>query len=287
MRLKNCVLRPLLYVLGLPHNTHHQSVFIESRLLDMQSLHALTSARLAHRWLSLDDTNEAAVMFRDHLTRYGTGDACAAYPKHPFARLCAAVHDTPLCFIGPAKPAFFLMPKTAMRHTIWAHQYQQWESDGVSNGMRVPAQSPSAGFHSLNRLYPYQVKYVTSKVPMYTHYDTPATAAHRARFRFCRARLKLNMHRLRFADADDPVCSHCTFGEDESVEHVVLYCPAYAIPRQALIVSMRVVLKRQLRYHELEALVLDPQYSVKKEQLRRVMEITGKFINEVTAIRKC
>ena len=81
MRLKNSIMRPLLYVLGLPHSSHHASVFIESRLHNIRTLHTLTSARLAHRWLSLNDTNEAAVMFRNHITRYGTGNACSAHEQ--------------------------------------------------------------------------------------------------------------------------------------------------------------------------------------------------------------
>jgi hypothetical protein len=288
MRLKNCILRPLLYVLGLPHNTHHPSILVESRLHSIRALHTLTSARLAHRWLSLDDTNEAAVMFRNHITRYGSGNACAAPPKHPFARMCAAVHATPLCFIGNAAPAFFLLPKEAIRTTAWEHQYRLWRNDHISVGMRVPAQSPSAGLHSLNPYYP--LKPVTSKIPMYTHYDTPATASHRARFRFGRARLKLHMHRLRFTDADDPVCPHCTSGDHESVEHVLDECTAYNVQRAACYASLYAVLGRRARCFRsspLHVVVLDPEGSVPREHLHRVMEITGKYINEVTATRKC
>ena len=148
MRFKNCIVRPLLHVLGLPHSTHHASVLVESRLHDMRTLHALTTARLVHRWLSLDDSNETAHTFRTQLTRYGAGDACAAHPKHPFARMCAAVHGTPLCFIGSASPAFFLMPKPALRVVAWEHQYRVWGRDERAKGMRVSVATDA--FHSLH-----------------------------------------------------------------------------------------------------------------------------------------
>ena len=288
MRFKNCIMRPLLYVLGLPRNSHHASVFVESRLHNIHTLLTLTTARLAHRWLSLSDTNEAAVMFRNHITRYGSGNACAAHPKHPFARMCAAVHSTPLCFIGAASPSFFLLPKQSIRTTAWEHQYRLWHKDCISTGMRVPAQSPAAGFHSLIPYYP--VKPVDSKVPMYTHYDTPATAAHRARFRFGRARLMLHMHRLKFADANDPVCPHCPAHVDESVEHVLDECAAYKPQRDVCYASLYAVLGRRarcFRSSSLHILALDPEGSVPREHLHRVMEITGKYINQVTATRKC
>ena len=288
-RLKNCILRPLLYVLGLPHNTDHASVFAESRLHNIRTLHSLTTARLAHRWLSLDDTNDAAVMFRSHIARYGADNACAARPKHPFARMCAAVHGTPLRFIGASSPAFFLLPRAALRTTAWEHQYRLWRDAHYSVGVRVPSQSPPAALHSLTPLYP--LKAINSKLPLYTHADAPATASHRARFRFGRARLMLQMHRLKFPDADDPVCPHCTLGDNESVEHVFEDCSKYNTERAACYVSLCAVVGRRApcmrdatMFH---ALVIDPEGRVPRQHLKRVLEITGKFIDQVTATRKC
>ncbi len=287
MRFKNCIMQPLLHVLGLPHNTHHASVLVESRLHDVRSLHALTTARLAHRWLSLSDTNNTAHTFRSHLARYGMGDACAAPPKHPFARMCAAVHDTPLCFIGSAQPAFFLMPKTALRSVAWGHQFGMWEADGRSKGVRVSV--PSDSFHSLR--VNFKGKAPDSKLPMYMHLDEPATASHRARFRLGRVRLLSQMHRLNFADVPDPLCLNCTQRVPETSEHVLLECSKYNDERDTCSDALRAVLGRRAAcfsdWSDFPYIVMDPQSWVPRQHLARAIEVTGKFIDQVVAARKC
>jgi hypothetical protein len=242
MRFKNCIVRPLLHVLGLPHSTHHASVLVESRLHDVRTLHALTTARLAHRWLSLNDSNNTAHTFRSHLSRYGAGNACSAHPKHPFARMCTAVHGTPLCFIGCASATFFLMPKPALRKVAWEHQYCVWHADFRARGMRVSVAADA--FHSLQAYYPHPKAQfqVTTKLPMYVHMDEPATASRRARLRFGRARLMSQMHRLNFADADDPTCRNCTQRVPESTDHVLLECSKYDTQRGVCSDSLRAIL---------------------------------------------
>jgi hypothetical protein len=287
MRLKNCIVRPLLHVLGLPHNTHHASVLVESRLHDIRTLHALTSARLAHRWLSLGDSNDTARMFRTHITRYGAADACAAHPKHPFARICAAVCDTPLRFIGSAAPAFFLMPKLALRAVAWEHQYRVWHAAWRAKGMRVSVVTDDC--HSLHAYYDY--KPVSIKLPMYMHTDEPATASRRARLRFGRARLMSQMHRLNFADAADPLCPNCTSREPETTEHVLLDCSKYNTQRDACSDTLRALLGHRAPcfrdYQDWPQLILSPQGLVPRRHLARVLSITGKFIDQVVAARKC
>ena len=70
LRLKRLILRPLQRSLLLPYHSHHASVFIESRLLDVPNIMTLAAAQLVHRWLTTDvnTTNHAAIMFRRYVS---------------------------------------------------------------------------------------------------------------------------------------------------------------------------------------------------------------------------
>jgi endonuclease/exonuclease/phosphatase family metal-dependent hydrolase len=57
-QIKNIILRPLLRALGLPFRSHHNSVYIESRLLPLEFLQAKLAAAYAHRLLSMDASSE-------------------------------------------------------------------------------------------------------------------------------------------------------------------------------------------------------------------------------------
>jgi hypothetical protein len=126
---------------------------------------------------------------------------------------------------------------------------------------------------------------------MYMHIDTPATASRRARMRFGRARLMLQMHRLKFADADNPVCTNCTSGANESTEHVLQDCSKYNTERGTCAATLRAVLGRRASCmrdaSQFHAIVIDPQGSVPRLHLSRVLNITGKFIDAVVRLRGC
>ena len=126
---------------------------------------------------------------------------------------------------------------------------------------------------------------------MYMHLDEPATASRRARLRFGRARLMSQMHRLNFVDASDPLCHHCSLREPETTEHVLLECSKYNTQRDTCGDALRALLGRRapcFRDHtEWPLLVLSPQGRVPRQHLSRVMEITGKFIDQVVAARDC
>ena len=69
--IKNIILRPLLRALGLPFRAHHNSVYIESRLLPLEFLQATLAAAYAHRLLNMDASteNEASTLMKKYVLK--------------------------------------------------------------------------------------------------------------------------------------------------------------------------------------------------------------------------
>jgi hypothetical protein len=268
--IKNNIIRPLCYSLGLPRNCHHASVFIESRICDIPHLVSLSAARLAYRWLTLptDTTNEAAFMFRQYLT---------SPPRsgfHPFNRMVNAIRDVPYFRFDVTDTSLFTSNKRdELCSLAWKHQYECWRVDMN---------------RSLPHVYPDAPVDVT-QLPLYTQLDNTGTAAHRARLRFCRAKLRYNMHRLKFADANNPSCHKCNTDESETTVHTLLECSAYGKERESCERALRTLSPSvlfpdgQLSTH----LILSPELFTNDEKLlSQVLNITGKFINAIYRIRE-
>ena len=110
IKLKNNILRPLHASLHLPFHAHPEALFIESRLLNIPSLIAFSTARLLHRWLGMSDPshNAAASLFRQHHSRY---DSLPSY--HPCVSMCSALAQQalPLLHFNPSNTdAFAALP---------------------------------------------------------------------------------------------------------------------------------------------------------------------------------
>ena len=268
-KLKNAILRPLLYVMGLPHFTHHSSLFIETRLLDIDSLLSLSAAREAHRWLSLDDTNLAASLFREHIT------AAPRSPFHPFHRICSHITRVPtLHFNTNNTQAFRDIDRSMLREIVWQHQYTTWHRTLRPTGLQ----------HSLPRLY--APRPTTMKLPLYMHLDDPSTAIHRARLRLARARLRSDQHRLGFKDIDTGTCKQCALGDEETVTHMLTECVKFDIPwRECSRTLRRLPLGRELRssmFPLSSASILEcDDYPARLR--RHIIRITGKYINALHA----
>ena len=268
--LKNNIIRPLCFSLGLPRGSHHASVFIESRLLDIDHLQSLATARLVHRWLSMpsDATNEAARMFRSYLA------SPPRSPLHPFTRMVVAISRISNFHFSVADVTPFVALKSKeLQAQAWNHQYSLFRTD-------------------LDRSLPqmYTADVPNKDVPLYTHIDSPYTAAHRARLRFRRARLRFNMHRLNFPDAANPKCTKCNMDEDETTFHVLLECSAYAKPRKACVRALRALAPFLSLIQISVRTILSPELVCtrisRRHFLPEMITITGRFIDAVYSIRQ-
>jgi hypothetical protein len=277
IQLKNIMLRPLLFCMGLPHNAHHRSVFVENRLMNIESLLSLSAAWVAHRWLELDDTNPTAELFRNHIASPPTS------PFHPFNRLRTAIEEVPaLQFNTNNIQTFKDLPHKAIRKIVWTHQYRIWR-----NTLRPKTNTP----HSLPPYYPAHVK--RTQLPRYMHIDDPKTAARRARLRFGRARLRYDQHRLGFQDINNPTCQQCNMNVDETVDHVTDICPKYEIPRLECSQELQALQGLQCDptytpllnkpLNKMITLIGDPRSS---PTLNKIIEVTAKFINAIYDLRQ-
>jgi hypothetical protein len=272
-KLKNAILRPLLFCMGLPHNAHHASVFIETRLLNIDSLLSLAAARAAHRWLWLDDTNAAATLFREHIA------SPPLSALHPFSRIQVAIRRTPgFQFDVNDIQSFREIDHDALRSVVWRHQYITWRN----------SRRPKTGLpFSLPPHYPRRP--TSLHLPTYMHIDDPTTAARRARLRFARARLRFDQKRLGFQDIDTPTCKQCAMDVDETVDHVIDSCSKYSAPRAACLRSLRSLsldpAREMLLSVSLNRLMVLPGDDEDRPSplLTQILTITGKYINAIYA----
>ena len=257
--LKKAFMTPIMRSMGQPYFVHHNSLLVESRLLSLDSLHSLSCIRLAHRWMSnsLDATNEAGRMFREH---------AAAPPRsacHPFSHIRSNIVRINTFSAFAHNPRSIIdVEKHRLKEIVWEQQYKEWTEDGT---------------HPLQQQYTTQAPN-QSNMPTYTHMDTPGAATNRARLRFARARLKFNQKRMKFKNVGPVTCRQCGKA-DETVKHVIETCDAPAV------IDIRNRMNKKLRklctkYNERVAdvaNVLNPTAKNKKA-MKKAHKITGRMI---------
>ena len=287
-RMKNAILRPLLCSLGLPHNTCHASVFIESRLLDVSSLFSLCAARLAHRWLNMKPTsgNTTAALFSQQLS----SPPHHSLSFHPFNVLLTAILRIPAFHFDPEDiHKFSSIDRKSLRSIVWDHQYRSWYD------IAPFYHNKSQPFPSLSKWYPRVLeKSQITKVPHYLHYDHPRTASHRARLRFGRALLCYDLHRFKYKDVGSPKCPNCSLNENETVTHVITRCTAYDRERSKCMRVLDLVMPPRsqwtmFRFIDGAGPAIAPEVCVDShynKYLKRMLYVTGKYIDSIQQTRK-
>ena len=207
--LKRAMLTPIMRSMGQPYYVRHDSLLVESRLLDIESLQSLSCVRLAHRWLSnhLEATNEAARMFRVHATNPPT------HRCHPFNYIKHGVMSiTALQGFDQNPHSLTQLDRNQLKRLVWDKQYTTW-----FNGKQTPLQQQ------------YNTATQTQQtLPTYTHMDTPEAASNRARLRLARARLRYDQERMGFQSVTSTYCRECGKAP-ETVQHVIDVCDAPAV----------------------------------------------------------
>jgi hypothetical protein len=305
-KLNSAMLQPLLHCMGQPHSVHHDSLRIETRLLNLANLAALEAARLAHRWVSntLDVTNPTAALFQAQAMR-----TVSLPPHHPFAVIAdhvgsitpftdvTDVHDIVIDrSLNSVRPHHARVTRRwlcnlrhidrhKLRNMVWVHQYAMFRA--------IPT-NPDAGrnmyMHPLHHLLFHKTTAPALKhVPRYMHMDTPPAATNRARLRLGRARLLVDQQRSG-QKPPSVVCRMCNSGADETVHHVLQQCTnshavrfrERAIQRIADMCAKHSIPPdgaawKALRFSS--SLVLKPYVPFPFEHLtRRLHTITGRYI---------
>ena len=276
---KNLILRPLIHGMGLPHNAHHESIFIENRMLNANMLLSVSKAGLAHRWLALgaDSSNLAATMFRSHLSRFRSLSS-----SHPCRIIIDSIKKVPAFKFMATRPSVFeSLSRSTLKTLAWEQQYNTWKETLTTKN------TP----HTLPPQYtpePVSVK----ELPPYMHHDRPMASARRSRLRLGRAQLNASRNRLGYKDQLHSWCDHCLEKRSvhvyETVSHVLAMCPLYEGARLVLTTSLsklRLSSAADSYISEvgIDRVVLTPERipQISKSNLRKVHRRTAKYINAV------
>jgi hypothetical protein len=234
--------------------------------------------------MEIDSGNAAAALFRQQLL---------APPRstllfHPFNTLRNAISRTASFNFDLSNiESFRTIERKNLRSIVWNQQYRTWYDTRPFYHKRVQP------FPSLTKWYPSELeKSQNNKVPHYLHYDHPRTASHRARLRFGRALLCYDLHRFKYKDVASPKCPHCGLNENETVQHIISRCTAYARERKKYARVLNIVMPKNFTMtmygFDVEAAIAPETYveSRYNKYLKRLLYVTGKYIDDIQQSRK-
>ena len=217
-QLKRLLIIPLRKSLGLTHNAHHESIFIETRTLPIHYLQLHCSLLLAKRYIFQVSQQSEQQQRYDQLFLPGYGEhTIGLTPSNPLSYLrtrCLSTHSPTTATISSFKKA----TSKQIWHTIFQQFYNNWYTKQHRSFI---APEP----HSLYPCYvdqPPPLKTIT--LPQYLTTLSPSDASIVSRLRFNRARLNQSLFKRHKSTSDKcPSCPDTT----ETVEHVIMSCPRY------------------------------------------------------------
>ena len=231
-RMKRLIIYPLRRALGLPNNAHHDSIFIESRVLPLQYLQIYHSILLARRYIKLAPTHvEATQRHHDifspasHLLLSSASD-----PMRYIATRCQFISHP----ITSTCDSLLSASSKQIWNIVFSHFYRTWYS------LQHPS-NPSADPHSLFPCYMNMPTCSNSTLPLYLTVLSPDMSSTVSRLRFNRSRL--NQSLLKRACVHSGECSTCKNNITETVEHVLMHCSRYDQQRFALFCHLSSLLK--------------------------------------------
>ena len=227
-QLKRLIIYPLRRALGLPNNAHHNSIFVESRVLPIRYLQQYHSILFARRYIKQATTQTQAqdrydMMFDRH------DNTPLSQPYSTIAIRCKAIHTQHTNTLQAIQQA----TSKHLWNDVFNQFYTQW----------YQAQHPSAPQPDPHSLFPYYNNKpicTDTSIPSYLHTLTPNTSSIVSRLRFNRARLNQSLHKR--SCAITPMCATCN--TPETVQHVVMECPRYDDIRYQCLCALSSHLKR-------------------------------------------
>jgi endonuclease/exonuclease/phosphatase family metal-dependent hydrolase len=320
-KIKNIILRPLLKALGLPFRAHHNSVFIESRLLPLEFLQAKHAAAYVYRLLNMDTThnNEAATLMKkyvettqeekqQHAHRVQQQQQQQQQQRRRRRRRRQAINR------NNNKNQNKVIPfKTKMTHYPDIHPFHRLlrlcsKVPGLSptdNTFRTTTGEKHADLaweafykqwytkregHSLPPHYTQETP-ERKTLPTYSLHDDPSTAAKRARLRFGRALIAFCWFHCGNKKTN-PECTRCRGTADntstpylpESVQHIIEQCPRYKTQRDTCSTQLQQI-SPSIIFNT--STILSPHDQPQLQQhLKEVLHISGAFIQQIQHIRK-
>ena len=228
-QLKRLIIYPLRRALGLPNNAHHNSIFIESRILPVPYLQQYHSILFARRYINQASTQAEAQQRYQQLFDVNA----LSFRSHPFTSIatqCKAIISPYTSTVQAIQQA---TPKQIW-NSVFNLFYTKWHQQ----------QHPTTINAEPHSLFPYYINtptYTNTPIPTYLHTLTPKMSSAVSRLRFNRARLNQSLHKRKCSLT--PMCNTCET-TPETVEHVVMQCPRYDDIRYRCLCSLSSITKQ-------------------------------------------
>ena len=232
-RMKRLIIYPLRRALGLPNNAHHDSIFIESRVLPIPYQQVYHSLLLAKRYIKQAATDaEAAARHRNLFIPTASLSLLSSRsdPMRYIAMRCQSIPHQ----LTSSHQLLLAATSKQLWNIVFQRFYQSWfNAQHPSN--------PDADPHSLFSCYMSLSTCSDTRIPRYLSILSPTLSSTISRLRFNRARLNQSLHKR--ASAPSTECSTCLHNTPETVEHVLMHCPRYDKPRFELFCHLSRLLK--------------------------------------------
>ena len=284
IKIKKYILTPLRRSLGLPAkaSAHHDSIFIESRILNLSYLQAHSALSYAHRLLSIHRSQQqnphqlhhhTANQFHNHLNLYSLLDQNPTC-HHPMSNILFHMKSYP----SLSTPDKLLgVDRRDLRLHLFQLFYTQWYN--VS----------SLKHHSLYIYYDMNPP-SSLALPSYLLIDPCTTATIRSRMRFGRTLLNHYRHRIGYKDTlqdgsriiTSSLCSICQ--TPETISHVVCDCPVYEASRFTCLSALSLY-NIPLSEH---LILSSPSYpSIPRHAHAYIHRVLSDFLTSIQRVRKC
>ena len=231
-QMKRLIVYPLRRSLGLPNNAHHDSIFVESRILPLPYLIIYHSILLARRYIQqASSPHDATQRHRDMFMPNSV--FLLSTPSDPMryiATRCQFIPDP----ITSTSDSILSASSKQIWSMVFGHFYHVWyTSQHPSN--------PHADPHSLFPCYLHMSTCTNNTLPTYLTTLHPSLSSTISRLRFNRSRINQSLHKRACVTTD--VCSTCQNNTSETVEHILMHCPRYDQLRFHLFCELSCLLK--------------------------------------------
>ena len=216
--LKSLTITPLRHALGLPHTAHHDSIFVDVRVMPLREFQQYLSVIFARRFVMLaTDAADMSARFSQLFVR----NACHLPRNHPLSIIASRCHAVS-CSYTSSLSALRGATNDQLRQAVFDRFFDRWWR--AQHPLTAAVPDP----HSLFQCYLHcdHTRPLTCHQSLPIHFTMLSThqATTLSRLRFNRSRLNQSLHSRHLSSTD--ICPKCN-RSSETVEHVLLQCPAY------------------------------------------------------------
>jgi Reverse transcriptase (RNA-dependent DNA polymerase)/Endonuclease-reverse transcriptase len=234
-QLKRLLIIPLRKSLGLPHNAHHDSIFIETRTLPVDYMQLYHSLLFARRHILQATLPQQQQQRYDQLFKHQPYfDIMLQSPSDPFYHIALRCRDMS-CSLTSTLAKLQQASNEQLWNAVFNKFYRVWYSSQHPSTRNSPNDT-----HSLFTCYLSMRVIKDTSLPSYFRLLSPSNASVISRLRFNRSRLNQSLHYRRVLTTNK--CPTCP-DEIETVEHVVMSCPRYDVARFACFRSLFAITK--------------------------------------------